>query len=196
MEETYVLTIEDFQNARDYVPFNEKEAFVKDVSVMVFDTLNIEAAFDIGGGGAMPPMYKENTSAKMRCMLCALLKMWFGKEVETDDGSEWLMSIEAYDNWASHHIINQIERMKQAGDKAVKDKCFDILQDYKELEKRLNTEVYGMLSVMNDPVTRAASYITELLTPETIQRNLESIKQSSEELQEYIKQGQIAEQSE
>lgn len=43
----------------------------------------------------------------------------------------------------------------------MKDGLFDLLSDYKDFEKRLNTEIFSFLQVMNDPASRLMSALGE-----------------------------------
>lgn len=70
-------------------------------------------------------------------------------------------------------MLNQIERMKSVP--ALRNAAFDLLQDYKMLEKMLNTEVYNMLRVMNDPVTRFSNAMQAQTSPEAMQKSLDEL---------------------
>lgn len=170
-------------NARTYVPLMEKARYLDDVSNYCFEKLEIHADRD-GENVAIPPMYKENTLLKSRYMMGALAKLYLNIAFDPVEGTEFLMSADDYDRWAGSHVLNQIERMKQKGGE-VKDRIFDLLQDYKDLEKRLNAEVYSLCNVMNDPCHRLMLMLESQTTPESMMQAAEELKGVKEELEKY-----------
>lgn len=147
MSKTVELTKEMIQAAKDYVPVAVKKQWVSDCAEKCFDRLSITA-----DGEQMPPMYMVNDSLKARYLMGAFVGMYLGLKYEPDESHALLMSAEDYDRWAGSHVFNQIERLKRDPD--VRDKCFDMLYDYRMLEKRLHSSVLGLLTVQNDPVIR------------------------------------------
>lgn len=141
------VTKEMLLAAKDYVPLEVKKAWVADCADKCFDRLAITA-----DGETMPAMYMVNSGLKARYLMGALVGMYLGLDYEPDGGDALLMSAEDYDKWAGSHVFNQIERMKRDPD--VRDKCFDLLFDYRALEKQFHAAVGGILTVQNDPVIR------------------------------------------
>lgn len=146
------ITKEILLAANSYVPLELKEAWAAGNAPKCFDKLSITA-----DGEAMPPMYMVNTGLKSRYLMAALAKLYFGLEYEADAADEELMSIADYDKWAGSHVINQIDRWKRDPD--VKSKCFDILYDYRDLEKRFASQIGSLLNVQNDSVLRQSEYM-------------------------------------
>ena len=188
MDEKITLTSEMMERARDYVPLAEKEAWCAENAPRVFDKLAITA-----DGETMPPMYMVNAGLKSRYLMGALTKLYFGvettqsfavtapvKDAEGDGKDEWLMSEADYDRWAGSHVFNQLERMKR--DAWHKIKAFDLLADYRDLEKRFSTQISGLLAVQNDPVIRQNELSTAVV------KELPQIMQALRELQ-VVKQG-------
>lgn len=60
----------------------------------------------------------------------------------------------------------------------LRDKAFDLLADYRDLEKMLKTEIYGMLQAMNDPVSRFQDLAAQSMTPEAVQKTLDDLKEA------------------
>lgn len=142
------LTKELMTAARDYVPLEEKEAWVAENAPRCFDKLAISADDE-----PLPPMYMVNAGLKSRYLMAALVRLYFGQKIEQErEDDEWLMTAADYDRWAGSHIFNQLERMKRDGDN--RTKAFDIAADYKDLEKRFSTQLSGLLAVQNDFVIR------------------------------------------
>lgn len=174
------------QNAESYVPIRKKAEFVKYCAERCFDKLNITATSGNDTLSAMPPMWKENSELKARYMMGGLLKLYLKQEAQTDENDEWLLTEQEYDRWAAAHILNQIERMKSNA--SLRDKCFDLLQDYKTLEKMLNTEVYGLIRAMNDSVSRIIAQIQASTTPESMKNAMAQLEQSKKDYEKYMKE--------
>ena len=183
MKQKIILTEESVKNAVSYVPLKTKEEFCDYCSVRCMEKVQI--TMTDANGTAMPDMWIENTSAKARCLMTALLVLYLGhpvKEVEREEGNLWLMTEEMYDTCGMSHIINQLDRMK--GTAAVRDKVFDLLRDYRELEKKLNTAIYSNLSIQND----AANRIFMKLTMDTSAEALEEQRKALADLQEQLEE--------
>ena len=151
MMEKYVVTAEAVTKANDYLPLAKKNEFVDYCAQKCFARVSIHAGE--AAGDEFPPMYVENSDAKSRYLMGALCLLYLPIGAEfADEDDPYLITEEQYDALAASHVMNQLERLKSNA--ALRDKVFDILADYKDLEKRLNTAVYGFMSVMNDPVAR------------------------------------------
>ena len=78
------------------------------------------------------------------------------------------MSADDYDRIGGIMLLNRIDRKKREGD-VLRDKAFDLLADFRDLEKMLNTEIYANLAVMNDVVARMNMAMQSAVTPENLQ---------------------------
>ena len=154
MDEKFTLTQQVMEGARDYIPLAVKEAWVADNASKCFDKLAITADDE-----AMPPMYMVNTGLKSRYLMGALVGLYFGLEfsAESEDNAA-LMTVEEYDGWAGSHVMNQLERMKH--DATYKYKAYDLMYDYKDLEKRFSTQITALMTVQNDSVIRQSELMT------------------------------------
>lgn len=143
-----IITKELLSGARDYIPDAVKEAWTAENAPKCFDKLAITA-----DGEAMPPMYMANSSLKARYLMGAFVGLYLGLDFEPEDEEHpALMSVAEYDRWAGSHVFNQVERMKRFME--IRDKCFDILSDYRDLEKRFHAMIGSLLTVQNDSVIR------------------------------------------
>lgn len=181
--EKIVISAEKLLEMKDYIPLGEKLRFVKEAADGCFDRMEIKIR---NGSDSLPipPLYKENTGIKSRMLMGAVARLYCKTEIDAEKESPWLMSVEEYDRWAGSHVFNQIDRLKK-GSPDVRDKAFDILADYKDLEKRLNSEIYGMLQVMNEPVSRIMTAIGQQTTPEAMQALKQELEGVQKELQDY-----------
>lgn len=169
------ISDEMFAQARDYVPLMEKTAFVEACAGGCFDRMEVRV-----GGDRVLPYYKENVERRSRYLMGALVKLYLRETFEPVGDEAYLMAADDYDRWAGGHIINQIERRKV--DPAMRSRAFDLLYDYRELEKMLKTEIYSMLQAMNDPVGRMVDEMGKSLTPETLQNSVSELKSVQKEL--------------
>ena len=144
MSERIEITKEMLAGARDYVPNAEKEAWVAENAAITSD------------GEELPTMYMVNEGLRRRFLMTAFVKTYLRQEAEADERDAALMSDACFDRWAGSHVFNQLERLKR--DAELRDKCFDLLADYKDLEKRFSAQLAGLLAVQNDAVVRQAQY--------------------------------------
>ena len=166
-----ILTKEMIQKAEDYTTNAFKEAWCGETAPKCFNRLAITA-----DGEPMPPMYMVNEGLKKRYLMTVFVGAYLREEYEMDKSDEALMSEADYDRWAGSHVFCQLERLKK--DKDICDKCYDILYDYRELEKRLSTQISGLLNAQNDFVQRQSQLMTA---------QLKELPQVREQLEELIK---------
>lgn len=144
--EQYILTREVLMAARSYVPIQEKMTFLE-YAPGCYDKLSIK-----NGNDSMPPMWKENEGLRARYLMYAMMHKYLGVEVEVE--SDGLLTPEEYDRFAASHIIMQLERFKRDKEESVRNKAYDLLADFFELQKMFSTEIRSMLDVQNDMVVR------------------------------------------
>ncbi len=181
------LTEQDVLNANSYVPILAKTAFVEEVASKCFDKIRVGAKSPAVNMD-MPYLYKENSQTKSRYLMFALVKLYLRKDVDPVKNEQFLMAADDYDRWAGGHVLNQLERLKKKGTAEVKDKVYDLLQDYRDLERRLNVEVYGLLNAMNDPVSRFALASSMQMTPEALEEQRKELEKVMETLRERAKE--------
>jgi len=173
--EAYFITEEQMEKVNTYVPLKVKTNWVSMVAERCLQKIVISAT--IGGQDMdLPPVYKEDLEKKCRYLMGALVRFYlcgtFEPEKEDDDA---LMPEAEYDKWAGGHIFSQIEKFKS--NKDLRDTCFNMLNDYKDLEKRLNAECYALLTAMNDDVARQLVAMQATVTPESFQELVESFNE-------------------
>lgn len=179
------ITIDDMKRARTYMPIMQKAEFVNAASVNCFDQLNVNAQYDNESSKPLPHMYKENTFLKSRYLMGALLSYYFRFDIDMVEGTDWLVAADDYDRYAGGRIFECLQRFKSNAE--VRDKAYDILADYKDLESRLNREIHGMLTAMNDPVSRALMALTQSIEPDEMQKMLADLDNQQQALQDYLK---------
>ena len=171
--ETYYITAEQMARVNTYLPLKIKASWVSMVAEKCLERMSISATVS-GKDMEMPPRFKENTELKSRYLMGALVKLYLLGDFEPDtDGDDALMPESEYDKWAGGHVFSQIEKFKS--DKDLRDTCFNLLNDYKDLERRLNAECHALLSAMNDDVARQLVAMEASVTPESVQGIMQSL---------------------
>lgn len=176
MADEFRITKEIMQNATTYIPIALKELIastlargcVRETGAIRPEDMEIEP--DMFG---LEPVYCESTLNKARSMMGILLAFYL--KLRSDDDSI-MCDIDVYDQWAGAHVLNQIERYK-AGD--MREKAFDLLSDYREMEKMLNSAIYSVLREMNDPVKRLVHSVGAMSNEEALKNAIEMMEQAS-----------------
>lgn len=145
--EKITITKEMLLQAADYVENALKDTWVSDNAPKCFDKLTITSDDE-----PMPPMYMVNIGIKNRYLMGAFVGFYLKQPFNTENGNMALMTEQDYDKWAGSHVYNQVERWKR--DAELRDKCYDLLADYKDIEKRFSAQLNGLLTVQNDSVIR------------------------------------------
>ena len=193
MADEFKITKEIMQNATTYIPIGMKELIAATLArACVRDTVLINSGdVEIEQDEYMlEPVYGENTLNKARCMMGILLAFYLKQR---SDDNPIMCDIDLYDKWGGAHVLNQIERYK-TGD--MREKAFDLLSDYREMEKMLNSAIYSVLREMNDPIKRLVHVIGAMGSEEGMQRAIAMMEeaqagiQKEQERQERIIKGE------
>lgn len=177
---------EKLLGARLYMPLGKKMEFVAAAAVGCLDNATVQLT-----NGSTLKHAKEATDRKSRYLMGALVGYYLNdKDFSPVEDTAYLMAQDDYDRWAGGHIFNQLERFKS--NSKTRDFAFDLLWDYRDLEKRLNTEIYNLLQALNDPVVKLTEEISLSATPEAMQeamRQLEEVKGALDAYKENEKDG-------
>ena len=190
--EKIIITEEQMKNAVTYAPAKVKEEFVEYCCLRCLSTSKIDLG--VGDNSAMPNMYIEDTFAKSRYLMTALCVLYLGipsDKLDKESGDDWLMTDAEYDHYAMSHIVNQIERMKSNAE--LRDKAFDLLRDYRDLEKRLNTAIYNTMAVMNDPINRLFQKLAFDMSPEALEAQKKELERLQQEMEDIKKSREVKE---
>lgn len=113
-------------------------------------------------------VYAEDVQTRWRYQMGVLLKFYLCMDFEPVEGEEYLLSADDYDRAAQKHPLNALERLKS--DAAARDAVFDLLRDYKELERMIGAEIGATLAAKNDLIPRLLSVLTQTATPAALSR--------------------------
>lgn len=163
-KENFEFNIDEkmINGATSYIPLIQKRAIVKVVAEACLETAdktteNIATESNL----PIPQLYREKCGVKQFYLMYYFLTEYLHIEIK-DDFNE-----EQYDCYASSHIFNQLERFKSK-DTNIKNKVFDILYDYKELKKMLDTEIFNLKEMRNDALIRLQDSISLFASPDNI----------------------------
>ena len=181
--ETYYITAEQMARVNTYLPLRAKTEWVELVAEKCMSRVQMSASLN-DMAVDLPPMYKENAELKSRYLMGVFVRLYLrGSWEVAEDEDEWLMPIEEYDKWAGGHIFAQIEKFK--AEKELRDICFNLLNDYKDLELRLKAEIRDMMAIMNDPASRQMASQQMSMTPEAMEMAIEELNKAQEALKVY-----------
>ena len=147
--EKLTITKEMLKNARDYVPEAEKRGFIEKFAGNLLENIKLSLAVRAEGekerNVLMPEMVAVDGGRRAKVMAAALAALYFNQgSTAADDAT--------LDLWAGSHVMNQLERWKS--DAEARGKVFDLLEDYRNLDKRLLAAAKAIADVKNDPVVR------------------------------------------
>lgn len=108
----------------------------------------------------------ENPAKRWRYMMGVLLNFYLGMDFEPVEGEKWLMSQDDYDRAAAKHPMNELERMKS--DAGARNAVFDLLRDYKDLDRLVGNEIAARIASYNDLLPRLVELLTLTATPEAL----------------------------
>ena len=176
----FEITREVVLGAEQYVPLEAKMAFARTVAEQCCDVA--QTTFSLNGTDLMVPDVRvENSALRQRYLMGALYGIYLKVPYEPVKNTEWLMAQDDYNRAASQFPMNQLERLKS--DAAVRDKVFNILRDFKELERFVNAEIGNTLTIGNDVVARIIAALSMSVTPQA----LEALTKAEEALQDEAK---------
>lgn len=176
MENKFEVTKEIMEKAQTYIPLAMKEVLACDIAYAC-----IKPAYKIHphdeedqftGEYGLAPVYCESPSMKARFLMSVLLNFYL--KARSDDQS-LLCDVDEYDGWAGAHVLNQIERYK-AGE--YREKAFDILSDYRETERYINSAIYSVLRNLNDPAIRIMSAISAITDNDALNQAIEGMREA------------------
>lgn len=187
-KETYYITAEQMAKVNTYLPLQAKSEWVELIAQKCLNPVQVNATME-GMEIPLPTMYKENVEFRSRYLMGVFVKLYLRGSWEVGEGEdEWLMPIDEYDKWAGGHIFAQIEKFK--ADKDLRDICFNVLNDYKDLELRLKSELRDLMAIMNDPVARQMASMQMSMTPEAMEKAIQELNEARDDLMEYQKNRQ------
>lgn len=164
-KDKFIVTEEMIAKATNYIPFAEKIAIVSELAQSCLEpVVKTSQSMETQMQLPIPQFYRERSGAKQYFLVYYFLTKYFHFDIRAE---YW--DYEQFDNYASSHIFNQLERFKSSGQE-VKNKVFDILHDYKTLKIMLETEIFNLKESRNNTFERIQDSISLFASPENIEK--------------------------
>lgn len=176
MGKKFTITENLVRNANDYIPLERKVAMAKAIAPKCIEKSKTAEQNQKGLEFlALPTLWVDDLETKNLYTMVVLLTEYL-KITVPDDFTD-----EIYDEYASTHILNQLERFKS--NLALKDKVFDLLNDFRDFKKILDTEIFNEKEVRNDPVARLSAAISIISNSENIKKMQAELEKSASEFE-------------
>lgn len=161
MENKIVITTEIVKNATDYIPLMKKQEMAETIAQKCI--VKVLMKYTEKGDGTdsvpMPDRYQEYHMYTNLYLMGVLAHEYLHIPYEGDGTGKEIIDYEnlkmpanVYDQWGASHVLNQLEQMKT--DRELREKVFDLLNDYKDFRWMLAHEIDILLGHNNDVVTR------------------------------------------
>lgn len=186
--EYFEITKKMMEGAKSYMPLQSKKELaeaiaqgcVRPMKRIRWDGVHVsDLPDDKNDPTAFPDLVEEDLALKM-CMLQNVLLSWYF-DVEMDEGK---VSYEQYDYYAGGHLLNQIERFKS--DRDLKNKAFDLTEDFREFRKMVDTIIYNHKMNVNDPLKRFDAMLTVFSSPDNIKAIVAELQKAGEEVEKKV----------
>ena len=173
------LTEEMVRNSNVYIALKLKASLAKNLANECIEKIEIPHKDEM-----LPPIYKENQEKRMLVGMIVLLREY----LKVLDKEETRFTDIEYDEWGGSGILNQLNRFKSSKDAEIRDKAYDILDDYREFYRMLGAEINAQVTAKNDLISRIVQYMDGKMTPEYFEQSLKDLRDVQMEAEEYIKQ--------
>ena len=166
-EYAVTITEEDIERASSYTLLSGKEEITRAIAHLCVEPVEV----NIEEGSALPPMFRENRKLRHQFQM-GLLAFLLGRQypqqmvrIREKDGPKeepiaLCMDEDTYNEWASSHVMNQIERLKKTANKELLNKIFDVMYEYRAFELMISGAIRDQLEVLNDSFNRFMRYFS------------------------------------
>lgn len=169
------ITAEMIEKAETYIPLLEKAKLAEDIAQKCVKAVAISYTPASGGKEIqMPPGAQEIPFLTSLCLMGALVSKYLKQGEDWSDDVQ--MPLNVYDEWAGSHMMNQLERLK--GNKAVANRVYDLLYDYKDLRWMVRQAVETRVNQGSDVVSR----LHQMLSASAMDISPEMLKETMEQL--------------
>lgn len=181
---------QDILGANTSIPLTKKWALAKYIAELSIEKNSMSVVEKGKETIPLPDLYQRRTILETQFKIGVFVREYMGREFEpvhesgTDLPVTYLMAADEADQWSNFEA--QLDRLKRSKDKAVADRCYDILNDYHAFVRMVSIEIEQELQIKNDLLGRAAwflSYLVGRLTPEELLKNMGEINEMAAELE-------------
>lgn len=179
--EKNIITEQDIRAAKASIPLTLKWALAEYIAEFCLDKKHMTIKENGVNTIPLPDMSQRNTLREAQYKIGVFVKEYLGKEYDPvhdsdDEPIPYLMAADDADSWSNFE--SQLDRLKRSKDKAVADKCYDMLNDYHAFVRMVSIEIENELQVKNDLLGRAAWFLSNYVG----NLSLDDLKNSISEL--------------
>ena len=174
-----------------YIPIEKKSALARSFAQDCISKVEIKLSGD-DASSILPPRFQENPMMKSMYGMMTLLSEYLHMMQKDEDGNV-TMDAKTFDEWGEASIMNQLDRMKSSKNQEIRNRVYDILDDYREFYRMLGVEISSHLANKNDVLSRFMQYFQSEITPDLMKGlmdNLTSVMQEAKDYQEQPKEWQ------
>lgn len=171
----FEITKDMLKHANTYMPVEMKMILSKQIANMCV----VDAATDKENGFSV-----KVEDSMMKNVQCLLVLVDYYLKADVKDKISENNAFEIHNDIACGNPVNQMERFKFDPD--TKRIAFDILSDYREFKKAVNTEVMNLLTVYNDPYVKISKLLLSLVDNTNIKEAMEKIAPESNDEKEVV----------
>ena len=164
--EYFEITKEMLLKAKTFMPLEVKRIMSDDIATKCLKEAKVEERAGIPSL-PLPPLVEESPETKAILLASTLFGFYFDVEMEYEEREDGTGVYDSYNYYFGGHPLNQIERFK--GDKDVKNIAFDLLEDWREFKKLVDTKIFGLKARKNDSLARVWDSLAALGTPENME---------------------------
>lgn len=173
------ITEDIILNATLYIPIAKKSALARTFAEDCISKVEIKLNDDV-----LPPRYQENPMMKSLYGMMTLLADYLHM-LPTDDDGNVSMDAATFDEWGEASIMNQLGRMKSSKNQEIRNRVYDILDDYREFYRMLGVEISSILAHKNDMLSRFIQYFQSEITADMVKGALGGLQSALQEIKNY-----------
>lgn len=189
------ITPEIIEQACSYIPLLEKQKMAETIGQKCVARVQMTMVGSDGHKKSLPDRFQEmqflTNLYLMGILAKCYLNMPYDGDADVKDDNPYYglqMPVNVYDSFAGSHVINQLEQLKM--DKSCKDKIYNILYDYRKMQRMISAEIETAVEHQNDIVWRFLDAI-ELSSKESFLKNIEDANPAAEKNSEESSADQI-----
>ncbi len=183
MTDNHIITEEIILNAESYIPIEIKGEMARSYAESCVSEVQITLENN-GEKDVLPPRYQENPQMKSLYGMMTLLDQYLHL-LEKDEKGFVTLTESEYDEWGRACVMNQLDRFKSSKNIEVRNKIYDILDDYREFYRMLGVEITALVANKNDPLSRFLDYFRVSITPDMVKDALTQFTGALGEIKEY-----------
>lgn len=193
-----IITEEIILNATTYLPIETKSVMAREFAKDCVSEVQVSID-ENDSTSVLPPRYQENPMLKSLYGMMTLLDQYLHLIVRDENGDATL-NVEEFDEWGKSCVMNQLDRMKSSKNVEVRNRVYDILDDYREFYRMLGVEISALVANKNDFLSRFLQYFSMSITPDmfkdafaNLADSLNDIKEQAEKEKDMKSEEQIVE---